>query len=188
MKYRTIAEAKAVIIPELTENHVAQFNAVSRIVQHGNESPVSKLAKIYDLADEVGKVLAPHMVCEKGCSHCCRIDVAVTAVEAQYIQKNVGITPDMGHTVTSGHGDTKQPCSFLDAAGTCTIYAHRPFACRAFYALDNPAFCESLDTPHVTYTSESNGMLNKLFMMIAHLNGRQPIRDIRDFFPKKLWN
>lgn len=183
MKYRTIEEANAVQIPELPLSYVEQFRALEIIVRTGNESGVSKLRKIYALTDTLTAFIAPYMVCEKGCSHCCRIDVLVTFAEAQYIKKNLGISPRTGHSISTGHSKAKRPCPFLGADSSCSIYAHRPFVCRTYHAVDDPALCEDQNSIHVTYTSKSNGMLNKLLHMVAFVNGKQPIRDIRDFFP-----
>ncbi len=183
MKFRTIEEAKAVQIPKLLPSYVEQFNALGKVVRTGNGSPVSKLRKIYALTDALTTFVAPYMVCEKGCSHCCRIDVLVTFVEAQYIEKNLGPVLCAGHAISSGHSEAKRPCPFLSDDSTCSIYEHRPFACRTYYALDNPALCEDANAFHVTYTSKSNRMLNELLNMIGFINGNRPIRDIRDFFP-----
>jgi hypothetical protein len=49
--------------------------------------------------------------------------------------------------------------------------------------VDDPALCEEQNSIHVTYTSKSNGMLNKLFHMVGFINEKHSIRDIRDFFP-----
>lgn len=183
MKFRTIEEAKAVEIPELPPSYVEQFNALGKVVRTGNESPVSKLRKIYALTDTLTAFVAPYMVCEKGCSHCCRIDVLVSSVEAKYIERNLGLVPRVGHSISSGHSEAKRPCPFLGDGSTCSIYEHRPFACRTYHAVDDPALCEDANAIHVTYTSKSNGMLNKLFHMVGFINGNRPIRDIRDFFP-----
>jgi Fe-S-cluster containining protein len=123
------------------------------------------------------------MVCQKGCSHCCHISVDITSLEARYIQTNLGINVVDGKSTSDNSGKARIPCSFLSGEGICTIYEHRPYACRTYHAIDDPKYCELLDVNHMQYTSESNGMLNKLFLMIVDLNGNKPIRDIRDFFP-----
>ncbi len=184
-KYITIAEAKKVKIPDLPPTFFTQLNELMKTVQFGNENAVSKLRKIYALTDAVTAFIAPYMVCEKGCFHCCRIDVNVTYVEAQYIRKNRGIAPASGHSISSGHTDAKSPCTFLDTNGYCSIYEHRPFACRTFHAMDDPSLCEDVGTPHVTYTSKSNSVFKQLFHMVAFINNNEPIRDIRDFFPNR---
>jgi Fe-S-cluster containining protein len=183
MKYRTIDEAKRVLIPALPVSCIEEVKALAGVVETESSSPVSKLKKIYSLTDKITQIIAPHTVCGKNCSHCCKIDVLVPLVEAKYIHKNLGIPPDSGNSVSSGHADARRSCSFLEGAGTCSIYEHRPFACRTYFAFDNPSFCADFDKEHVTYTSESNGLLNKLYLMIINLNGSHPIRDIRDFFP-----
>lgn len=183
MKYRTIEEAKQVHIPELPQSFVHEFISLSKVVQIGNESSSSKLKKIFTLTDKITSFVAPYMVCQKGCSHCCKIDVLVTSIEAQYIQKNLGFTPDSGYSISSGHGDSKRPCTFLSSEDVCSIYQYRPFACRTFHAMDNPSMCKDTSAIHATYSSKNNGMLGKLLHMVANINNNRAIRDIRDFFP-----
>lgn len=183
MKYRTIEEAKLVQIPNLPPNYVEDFNSLENAVKVGNESATTKLRRIYALTDKLTAFISPYMVCEKGCSHCCKIDVLVSSVEAQYIQKNLSIPLDVGNSFSAGHSEAKRHCTFLDGDSICSIYEHRPFACRTYYTLDDPMLCEDNKAFHVTYTNKSNGLLNKLFHMIGSINGIRPIRDIRDFFP-----
>ncbi len=183
MKFRTIKEAKFVQIPELPQSLVIEFKALEKIVKSGSGSAVSKLNKIFALTDKITTLIAPYMVCEKGCSHCCKIDVYMTSVEAQYIHKNLDIAPTTGHSLTSGHGQAKRPCTFLDNTGACAIYEYRPFSCRTYFTLDNPMFCKDIEVEHISYTSTSNGLLYKLLELTAYINAKQPIRDVRDFFP-----
>ncbi|MDR0780167.1 MAG: YkgJ family cysteine cluster protein [Pseudomonadales bacterium] len=183
IKFRTVEEAKAVQIPELPRSYSEQFNALEKIVRTGNENSVSKLRKIYALTDMLTAFVAPYMVCQKGCAHCCRIDVLVSSIEAQYIERNLGVVPRSSNSISSGHSESKKSCPFLSEDSACSIYEYRPFACRTYHAVDDPALCEDMDATHVTYTSKSNGTLNKLFYIIGFLNGNRPIRDIRDFFP-----
>lgn len=183
MKYRTIEEALNLKIPEFPEHYFNECGVLERIIKYGNESSISRLRKIYLLTDKLTSFVAPYMVCKKKCSHCCKIDVTITATEAQYIHKHHGDAVDPGKSISSGHAERKARCPFLDDSDACSIYELRPFVCRTTHAVDDPAFCEDINTEHVTYTSESHRLLDNLFKMVAHINGDRPIRDIRDFFP-----
>lgn len=183
MKYRTINEAVQLVIPDLPADFVQAYADLEKVVRADNASAVSKVHKIYGLADRIGAFLASYMVCEKGCSHCCYIDVQVSLPEAQYIQKNLGIAPDSGVTHTTGFTGQGMPCGFLGQDGCCSIYAHRPFMCRSFFTVDDPKYCAD-NSRHATYTAGSNGLLNKLFLLLVHLNQGRPVRDVRDYFPR----
>lgn len=124
-------------------------------------------------------------MCQKGCSHCCKIDVNITSLEAEYISINTGIKSDEGSSVTSDHRDT---CPFLGEQGECKIYKYRPFNCRTFHTIDDPKYCEDGEELHMIYGASSFGygsrMLMKCAQVVSHINNGLPKRDIRDFFKK----
>lgn len=182
MKYRSIEEAIHLKIPDFPETCENDYSMLDKQVKFGNESAKSKLGKIYSLTDKLTQLIAPYMVCEKNCSHCCKLDVLITTVEAQYIEQHHGLNRNIGTSVSSGHADNKTPCPFLDRSGACSIYKSRPFACRTAFAVDNPMYCEEVDREHVTYSSRNNSLLSRLYYMIIHINEKKPVRDIRDFF------
>ncbi|MDE1712699.1 YkgJ family cysteine cluster protein (plasmid) [Chromobacterium amazonense] len=183
MKYRTIEEAQKVVIPNLSNEIAEDYRRLAKYIKLENANRTIKLRKIYDQTDKVTETVSPFMVCQKGCSHCCKIDVTISSVEAEYIHKNTGFTPNNGSSLSKGHSANKTPCTFLAEDETCSIYEFRPFACRTFFAYDNPEYCAEPGKFHITYSSRSNGMLDQLKNMIVFLNKNSPIRDIRDFFP-----
>jgi Fe-S-cluster containining protein len=83
--------------------------------------------------------------CKPGCSHCCHVPVSITDVEARLIGQRVGIAPQsvpdapgteaavalehLPGAPEKSAGYTA-PCPFL-ANDRCSIYEHRPLACRA---------------------------------------------------------
>jgi Fe-S-cluster containining protein len=46
------------------------------------------------------------------------------------------------------------PCAFLDADGTCTVYAYRPHACRTYAVLSDPALCSDPDATVIGWGRE----------------------------------
>jgi hypothetical protein len=66
---------------------------------------------------------AARLQCRRGCSACCVDDLTVFAVEAALIRARA---PDVLRERPHAPG----ACAFLDAAGACRVYAHRPYVCR----------------------------------------------------------
>ncbi|NJK89406.1 MAG: YkgJ family cysteine cluster protein [Myxococcales bacterium] len=67
---------------------------------------------------------AKRLRCRSGCSSCCIDGITVFAVEAERIRRNHAALLVLGvpHPVGA--------CAFLDADGSCRIYADRPYVCR----------------------------------------------------------
>lgn len=182
IKFRTIEEAQKVVIPNITKELFSERDNLQKIIAFSNESKISKLRKVYALTDKVAATIAPYMVCQKGCSACCHIDVDVSVIEAQYIQKNTGHKFLDNDKRSSPKGE-RRPCTFLNGE-TCSIYENRPFPCRVYFTIDNPIYCEDNDKIHSTYGSQSNTIFRNLGEMIIRLNDNSAYcRDIRDYFP-----
>jgi hypothetical protein len=84
--------------------------------------------QLHALVDEAAGVVARanegRLKCGRGCSSCCVDDLTVFAIEAAVIQEH--------HSELLANGTPHPPggCAFLDDAGDCRIYAHRPYVCR----------------------------------------------------------
>jgi Fe-S-cluster containining protein len=97
--------------------------------------------------------------CAAGCSNCCTLFVQSTLIEALIVAAGlttaqVSILEDYvvrQRASLAGESDfltilRKQrqeigPCPFLDNAGSCSIYAQRPLACRALLSTKPAAWC-----------------------------------------------
>jgi Fe-S-cluster containining protein len=96
--------------------------------------------------------------CRRGCAHCCRIRVDVTADEADLLAELVRAgrahpdrarldlqrdwsTPEAFH----GRPRAEADCVFLGEDGACTVYEDRPSACRALLVASDPVFCREAD-------------------------------------------
>jgi len=82
---------------------------------------------IAEVDREVDRLTAVHgnrIRCAPGCSSCCVDDITVFAVEAERIREH--------HQTLLGTGTphARGACAFLDDAGRCRIYEHRPYVCR----------------------------------------------------------
>jgi Fe-S-cluster containining protein len=92
------------------------------------------------------------VACKKGCAHCCRIWVSVTAAEAIYVSKRLRQRGEPVYDrVKAVHLQTKDfpfggqgrppiPCPLLKD-DVCTIYEFRPKSCR-FGASSDVTICE----------------------------------------------
>jgi len=62
--------------------------------------------------------------CKKGCFSCCKDDLEVFGIEAEFIRKNQSQFLENHTAAPTG------ACAFLDEEGGCRIYDSRPFVCR----------------------------------------------------------
>lgn len=145
-----------------------------------------KLEAIYTFTDRFNAYVATFAVCQRGCSHCCKMDVNVSRLEAEYITKNGGPMLDQGIQHTYGHHSA---CPFLSQDDTCTVYNHRPFNCRTFHTLDDPKYCAKGTETHQVYGASGAGYGVGFYKAVAtwlkyvHEDRSLPYRDIRDWFP-----
>jgi hypothetical protein len=66
---------------------------------------------------------AARLHCRRGCSACCVDELTVFEVEAARIRaRAAAVLREAPHPPGA--------CAFLDAAGACRIYEHRPYVCR----------------------------------------------------------
>lgn len=126
-------------------------------------------------------------VCEKGCSHCCKLSVDVTLVEADYIATRIkGGGYEFGYQAGF---ESESYCPFHNAATkACSIYEFRPIACQLFASLDSAEYCEQLDVPHKITTQHSIGVFDQIVepIELASVNDKTPVyADIREWFRRK---
>ncbi len=145
------------------------------------KNPFSDLEKIYSFLDSYGIFVKTFSVCSKGCSACCKNDVFITSLEANYIAKKAKISTKKTVKSTSKHSNT--PCPFLKN-NSCSIYSYRPFNCRTFFTLDNPKYCNTGDSHQIYGVQGGQGipMIESLKQYTEKLNGKRPESDIRNFF------
>ncbi len=74
-------------------------------------------------ADRLVAVHGARLNCHQGCADCCRDELTVFEIEAAVIVARCGPVLQQAPHPAGG-------CAFLDPAGACRIYAHRPYVCR----------------------------------------------------------
>lgn len=93
------------------------------------DAALAALVALHEEIDrEVGRLANKHaerLRCGRGCSACCLDDLTVTAVEAERIRR---AHPDL---LRKGQPGALGGCAFLDADGSCRVYADRPAVCRS---------------------------------------------------------
>jgi Fe-S-cluster containining protein len=154
-------------------------------------------------ADMVVAAAEDVSACKEGCSSCCHIGVSVTESEAVVIGRAIGRTPrhlpdDRAFTpaeflgAEDGEARLQElraridadhfgvPCTFLKD-GSCSIYEHRPLACRHLINLDvDDLLCrlvpgESIKVPYVNMQSQQ-------MAYVVSMGAGARIADIRDWF------
>ena len=98
--------------------------------------------------------------CCKGCYGCCHSEVEITTDEVEVLLETVasGTVVDRGRLQVQAAREPRSPewakfwsienrCVFLDEAGACGIYEHRPAACRRLLVTTPPEACTTLGAP-----------------------------------------
>lgn len=157
---------------------------------HHNRSHRSRLRLAVQLVDELARSLAPLAACKRGCAHCCHIRVEMTQLEAEQLGEAIGRRPNTRHRYQSPKPEDygyDTPCPFLhDVQGQfeCSIYEHRPFACRKHHSVDVDALFCRLDLPQRFMTGVAHVPAKAALLVYATaISPSMGLADIRDWFP-----
>lgn len=138
-------------------------------------------------AQALADIYSPHAACSAGCAHCCHIPVKITQAEAIYLGRVLGRAPmPTGalppEPVILGY---ESPCPFL-VDNQCSVYEHRPAVCRSHLNLDrDDLLCRlqaGMNVP-VPYLDTRPLVAGAFFV----LGEKQPLADIRQWFPQELF-
>ena len=157
------------------------------VVRAMNSAPRSKLQRIYQVADDIAAAREPFVACGRGCASCCHMNVSLTKAEAERLGAAIGRKPaaiprSISHALDKFAG---YACPFLDGADVCSVYKHRPLACRkhaSFFVNASPchpSVMNEVKVPNVGFS----GLDEALFAVGDP--GAPVVADIRDFFPGK---
>ena len=164
----------------------------TRLLRIGKLTRAGRGNRIIEIAEAINGELKPRTACAKGCSHCCHMATAISGHEARIIGRYTGRAPaNLGraNVIDDGVQDhlvesfTGVPCTFLDAAGRCSIYVVRPIACRLHHTLnDTEANCRIepgvRPAPTVPELNLTPVIAASAFAFLSDDFG-----DIREFFP-----
>ena len=153
---------------------------------NSNISLNAKNIRLRKVVDIMSSKVAPATACSKGCGHCCKMAVTILQWEANQIADATGLTPVVPKvSLNDAEYDTAKyrgvPCPFL-VDNSCSIYEHRPLACRAHVNVSKyPELCDNITHPNQTVPQLNS---DSLWMAQATINMTNPVAaDIRVFFP-----
>lgn len=167
-------------------------NEIGLALQHERDTK-KRFIWLKKLGTVLGKAMDGIAPCRDGCSHCCNMATIISLQEATAIAKATGRKMTVPKTDVLVFEDIEAdrakyngvPCTQLKD-GRCSIYEHRPWACRSHYVLDHDnLLCEikpgeTIIAPH--YNNEKFTMLYYLAHNVNPLDIQ--LADIRDFFPE----
>lgn len=177
------AQERADAASRLLEPHRERMKALAERAQKEPDF-AKKFRLLREIADYVADAMSGLVPCRAGCSHCCRIPVQLTRVEAGVIAHENGfrVTNPAKYSVDGNPAYTGTPCPFL-VENQCSIYETRPMACRIHYNMDVDALlCELRgEVVHVPYF---NNFDYQVLMFLAVGQAQAPrLADIREYFP-----
>jgi hypothetical protein len=141
-------------------------------------------------ADGVASAVAAsaELGCRAGCAWCCTVQVTATAPEIFALARHIRaeqpalIVPILRESIVTvgldpaAHAALRRWCPLLDADRNCSVYDHRPTACRAVMAPD-AAYCrDSFEGKHSDFRyfiqpMTMNGWLASAVMAALHGRG-----------------
>jgi uncharacterized protein len=80
--------------------------------------------QLADATQPLDEIHRGRLHCAEGCSACCVDDLTVYQIEAENIRRH------HAELLATGLPHPEGACAFLDEAGSCRIYAQRPYVCR----------------------------------------------------------
>lgn len=163
---------------------IAGAGSMAEEIGHQKGSLKAKYIRLRKLGDQIADAIAPHSACQKSCSQCCHIAVAINEVEADIIaEASKRKRAPAPASIPEGAVDKyfREPCPFLKN-NSCSIYDARPIVCRLHFSIsDTNAMCDTRIPPNMSSTINLN--LNQFwygYMSVMHVSN---MADIRHFFP-----
>lgn len=192
-RLRVVADSAQSNMDAINRRLAPRFKSIERRGNAILNAPMSTTKKIYAIwaiCDELNSENGKNVACRRGCSHCCHIAVAITPEEAEAIGKRIGRAPRKDVTLCRNPSEGfdfgyDNPCTFLKD-GECSIYEHRPLACRAHFSLDVDALLCELHPPESSPVPLLNPKnVNMLLVYAINPTDEKSLADIREYFPPK---
>lgn len=160
-KVQQVAEA----IRENAKRYEALFDDLGKemyVAYESAEDNSDGIIRCYNIAEDALDDFRTHfptqenIACQQGCHHCCALPVEAPpqVIESIFYFIQETFTPqqlaELEDRIEWYCDDEQAPppklCPFLDESGSCSIYSHRPPACRAFTSPDVTLCQRSVNT------------------------------------------
>lgn len=165
------------------------MDAAAELNQHLTQSKgyadFANIRKLHLFFDKVARSIGGgRSVCQRGCAHCCNLDIDLGFFEARYIAHHLDLTLiDRTTRTRSNYGYEKgNYCQFLNQrTAECTIYKIRPIVCRSFIVFDSPEYCADRNYPTHALHHIGNSAFHLFYdRLIGSAHGK--VADIREWF------
>lgn len=180
------AQRRADRITARNQPHFAEFSRRGNAILNADVPPGVKIMALWQLADDMAARHGSDVACTRGCAHCCHIAVAVPSPEAELIGQLIGRPPAAVESRSDFTGfdyGYHNPCTFLKN-NECSIYAHRPLACRIQFSVDvDNLLCRLTPPNSVSVPYFDNTSLNMALVQVCMQTARPKLADIREYFP-----
>lgn len=166
-----------------------------RLIHQALTAPTRSKAIVWlrNAADRLGVAVAKEVACRRGCSWCCHTSVIVAQSEARLIGRAIGSAPVESPSGAVAVGDDVMrppslpdrykgtPCTFL-RGGECSIFAHRPLACRLNASFDRDALlCQVVPGETISVPFVDASLEKAVYHQRVALG--ELAADVRDWFP-----
>ena len=130
------------------------------------DDAIAWVERLHQVVDEVvAPIVAGHgarLHCRSGCNDCCTDGLSVFAIEAAVIERH------HAELLAEGAPHEEGACAFLDDAGACRIYAHRPYVCRT----------QGLPLRWLERDQEADGVVEARDICPLNVDGGPPLEEL----------
>jgi Fe-S-cluster containining protein len=174
------------IVARVDQQRVQLFGAMAKQMPH----LAGKVDMLRRMSGELATAARDLVPCSRGCSHCCHMATMLSQEEAEVIAAETGAPLATPSAWFTGADERNRydgiPCPFLKDS-KCSIYEHRPVACRLHVHLDRDnTLCQIIpgEPIQVPRLDTLRFDLNYVSAFGDPLNAK--LADIREFFPNGL--
>jgi Fe-S-cluster containining protein len=179
---KNATERADAITDRLRKTNINALAQASQLFQ----KPSQKIYYMRRVLDTLALATAGIVPCKAGCSDCCHMATSITLREAQDIAKASGRTltlpTDKKSDFDAVQAFSGLPCPMLKD-NRCSVYAHRPFACRSHYSVDRDnLLCKIVPGKTIKAPSFKNEQFAMLNALTYKLEEYSTMADIREYF------